>query len=189
MKTNKQTDAERSAPSSLQEALHTQPEAQVYVVLATRADGLSHTEAQTRLQEVGPNTLQKATPTPLVLEFLANFTHLMALLLWAAGLLAFLTQMPQLGIAIWLVNLINGGFSFWQEYKAERAVEALQRLLPASARVLRDGQEQSIPAEELVPGDVLSVSEGEHLSADARLVDRHRLMGGRAAVRGHRQRL
>ena len=51
----------------------------------------------------------------------------MALLLWVGGLLGFLAQMPQLGIAIWLVNLINGAFSFWQEYKAEQATAALRR--------------------------------------------------------------
>src|SRR5258708_32640409 len=151
MKPNKQASAERPSSLPLLEALHTQPETQVYAALATQDDGLSHTEARARLQETGPNVLQRATHTPLLLEFLANFTHLMALLLWAAGLLAFLTQMPQLGIAIWLVNLINGGFSFWQEYKAERAVEALQRLLPATVRVLRDGQVEQIPAAELVP--------------------------------------
>ena len=84
------------------------------------------------------------------------------------GLLGFLAQMPQLGVAIWLVNLINGAFSFWQEYKAEQATAALLRLLPTYARVVRDGQEQL--ADELVPGDVILLAEGEHISADGRLV-------------------
>jgi magnesium-transporting ATPase (P-type) len=60
--------------------------------------------------------------------------------------------MPQLGVAIWLVNLINSVFSFWQEYQAEQATAALQQLLPTYARVVRDGQEQRLLAEELVPG-------------------------------------
>lgn len=94
----------------------------------------------------------------------------MAVLLWAGGLVAFITQAPQLGMAIWLVNLINGVFSFWQEYHAEKATEALRQLLPSYARVAREGHEQRIPAEQLVPGDVLLLGEGDHLSADARLV-------------------
>ena len=94
----------------------------------------------------------------------------MALLLWVGGLLGFLAQMPQLGIAIWLVNLINGAFSFWQEYKAEQATAALRQLLPTYARVVRDGQEQRLLAEELVPGDVMLLAEGDHISADGRLV-------------------
>jgi magnesium-transporting ATPase (P-type) len=61
---------------------------------------------------------------PLVLTFLADFTHLMAILLWIGGLVAFLAQMPQLGIAIWMVNLINGAFGFWREYRAEQATAA-----------------------------------------------------------------
>ncbi len=79
--------------------------------------------------------------------------------------------MPQLAIAIWMVNVINGVFSFWQEFRAEKATEALKKMLPTYARVLRDGSEQKILAENLVPGDVILLSEGEHISADCRLVE------------------
>ena len=92
--------------------------------------------------------------------------------------MGFLAQMPQLGIAIWMVNVINGVFSFWQEFRAEKATEALRQLLPSYARVLRDGEEQRILAEELVPGDVMLLAEGDRISADARLVRRGRAAGG-----------
>jgi P-type Ca2+ transporter type 2C len=69
-----------------------------------------------------------------------------------------------------MVNVINEVFSFWQEYRAEKATEALRRLLPDHARILRDGEEQRILAEELVPGDVVLMAEGDRISADARLV-------------------
>ncbi|MDD1670984.1 MAG: cation-transporting P-type ATPase, partial [Methanomicrobiales archaeon] len=78
--------------------------------------------------------------------------------------------MPQLGIAIWMVNVINGFFSFWQEYQAEKATEALRRLLPHFVRVLRDGEEVRILADELVPGDLMVLSEGDRISADGRVV-------------------
>jgi len=123
----------------------------IYTALGTQPQGLTHAEAAARFQHYGPNTIRPVATTSLVRKFLANFTHLMALLLWVGGLLSFLAQMPQLGVAIWLVNLINGAFSFWQEYQAEQATAALLRLLPTYARVLREGQEQRLLAEELVP--------------------------------------
>ena len=94
----------------------------------------------------------------------------MAVLLWVGGFIGFIAGMPELGVAIWIVNLINGVFSFWQEYQAEKATEALRRLLPRYARVRRDGGEQRVRAEELVPGDVILLTEGDHISADGRLV-------------------
>jgi magnesium-transporting ATPase (P-type) len=149
----------------------TLPIAEVYQALDSRPAGLTQAEAAARLQRYGPNAIREVKGTPLVVKFLANFTHLMALLLWIGGVVAFIAQLPQLGVAIWLVNLINGAFSFWQEYKAEQATAALRRLLPTYARVLRDGSEQRVLAEEMVPGDVLLVVEGDHISADSRLVD------------------
>jgi magnesium-transporting ATPase (P-type) len=142
----------------------------VYEALAAHPEGLSRTEAAARLDRFGRNVIREIRGKALFPKFLANFTHLMALLLWAGGLIGFLAGMPQLGAAIWMVNLINGVFSFWQEYKAEKATEALKKLLPAFARVLREGAELRIRAEELVPGDLLLLSEGDHISADARLV-------------------
>lgn len=63
--------------------------------------------------------------------------------------------MPELGIAVWLVNVINGVFSFWQEFRAGKATEALRNMLPSYVRVIRDGQEQKIMAEDLVIGDIM----------------------------------
>ena len=146
------------------------PDAEVYGALGSRPHGLTPLEAEERLRRHGPNAIRRIRGKPLPLRLLANFTHLMAILLWAGGLIGFAAGLPQLGIAIWTVVVINGIFSFWQEYKAERATEALRKLLPAFARVLREGQERRIPAEKLVPGDVLLLSAGDHISADARLV-------------------
>jgi Ca2+-transporting ATPase len=166
------------------------PESDVYAALGSQPSGLSPAEAGLRLARHGRNTIREVKGKPLALRFLANFTHLMALLLWAGGLIGLLAHLPQLALAIWMVNVINGSFSFWQEYKAERATEALRRLLPHHALVLRDGEEVRLPAEELVPGDVLLLTEGEHISADARLVrgaelrvDQSTLTGESRAVR------
>ena len=160
------------------------PGSDVYPALESRMLGLTPMEAQERLARYGRNALQEVKGKPLYVKFLANFTHLMALLLWAGGIVAFFAGMPVLGVAIWMVNVINGAFSFWQEFKAEKATEALRQLLPAYVRVLRDGSEQRILAEELVPGDVMLFAEGDHVSADARLVEQSELQVDQATLTG-----
>jgi magnesium-transporting ATPase (P-type) len=162
---------EVSPEARLGVSIHTLPVPEVYRVLGTRPQGLTQAEAEERLERFGRNAIRELKRKPLYLKFLDNFTHLMAILLWIGGIVAFIAQMPQLGFAIWMVNLINGSFSFWQEYKAEKATEALRRLLTQYARVLRDGEERQILAEELVPGDIMVLAEGDHISADGRLVE------------------
>jgi potassium/sodium efflux P-type ATPase len=147
------------------------PTSEVYTALHTRPQGLTPKEAAERLSRYGPNTIREVKGKSLLLKFLANFVHLMAILLWIAGIVALIAQMPQLAFSIWAVNVINGAFSFWQEYRAEKATEAMRKLLPVYANVLRDGKMQRINAEELMPGDVMLLSEGDRISADARLVE------------------
>ncbi len=174
--------ATESAPSL--PAIYSVSPDQVYALLATRRSGLSDAEAQARLRDAGPNTIRKIQGVPLYRKLIANFTHLMAILLWVGGVLAFVAGMPELGWATWSVNVINGAFSFWQEYKAEKATEALRDLLPVYARVLRDGEEQRIPAAELIPGDLLVLAEGDHISADCRLVQEAELSVDQSTLSG-----
>lgn len=167
-----------------QDAIHRLLIGEVYTSLETRPSGLESSEATERLTRYGRNTIHEAKHKPIVFKLFANFTHLMALLLWVGGAVALVAQLPQLAIAIWLVNIINGVFSFWQEYRAEKATEALKRLLPAYARVLRDGQEQRVLAQELVPGDVMLLTEGDHVSADARVVEEAELQVNQSTLTG-----
>ncbi len=164
--------------------IHTLPVPAVYQALGTSAQGLTQAEAAARLQRFGRNTIREVKGKPLYLKLLANFTHLMALLLWAGGLVAFVAQMPQIGVAVWMVNLINGAFSFWQEYRAEKATAALRQLLPQYVRVWREGEEQRLLAEELAPGDVLFLEEGDRISADARLVEETELRVDQSTLTG-----
>ena len=142
----------------------------VFSALETSPAGLTQHEAESRQATGGKNLIEAAKRRSPVLAFLSNFTHLMAILLWAAGIIAFLAGMPELGVAVWLVNVINGCFSFWQEARASKATEALKKMLPAYASVVRDGAEQKILAEDLVVGDVMLLAEGDKISADARVV-------------------
>ncbi len=156
----------------------------VYVALDTTEQGLNAQQAAARLAQYGKNSLQEAKGRPLILKFVSNFTHLMAILLWGAGVIALLAKIPELAIAIWMVNVINGAFSFWQEFRAGKATEALKRMLPNHVRVLRDGQEHQLLAEELVPGDVILLAEGDRISADARLISADDLRVNQSTLTG-----
>lgn len=144
--------------------------AAVYEVLETHQEGLSANDAADRLEKIGANELPEPPHRPLRLRFLDQLTHFMALLLWVAGALAFISHTPALGWAIWLVIWVNAVFSFWQEFQAEQSLAALKKVLPMQVKVYREGRLQQIPARELVPGDVMQLEEGDRISADARLV-------------------
>ncbi len=156
-------------------ALTTLAPAAVYAALGSSRDGLAEDEARARLAHYGPNRLEEVPRRSVIRDLLAQLVHLFALLLWAAAAIAWLLGMPQLAWAIVGVIVINGLFSYWQEYEAERAVEALRALLPHQVLIRRDGLEQLIPAAEVVPGDLIVLTEGEAVPADARLVVAERL--------------
>ena len=138
--------------------------------LRSSRDGLSSREAARRLVVVGPNELVRRGGRRWPAELGRQLTHPLALLLWAAAALAALDGTWQLAVAIVVVVVINAAFAFAQERHAERAVEALAAYLPPQTQVVRDGQTQSVEARDLVPGDVVVLSEGDRFPADARLL-------------------
>jgi calcium-translocating P-type ATPase len=139
--------------------------------LRTSRTGLTQREAQRRLLQFGPNLLERRRRRRWLPELAHQFTHPLALLLWAAAGLAWIAGILAVAVAIVIVIAINAAFAFVQEMQAERAVEALSRYLPERVRVLRDGAPREVAANELVPGDVVLLGEGERISADARLLD------------------
>ena len=142
----------------------------VFKSLGTSQAGLASDQVSELQAKYGKNLIQAGKKKSPVIAFLSNFTHLMAILLWVAGIIAFVAGMPELGVAVWLVNLINGCFSFWQEHQADKATEALKKMLPSYVNVIRDGQQAQVLAEDLVPGDVMVLAEGDKISADGRVV-------------------
>ncbi|NWF61961.1 MAG: cation-transporting P-type ATPase [Fischerella sp.] len=160
---------------SFHQPVWTLPIEAVYESLGTTDNGLTEYEARQRFERYGANELPETIQRPMWLRFTDQLTHFMALLLWIAGILAFISRTPELGWAIWAVIWINAVFSFWQEYQAERALAALKKVLPIQVRVYRDGQLKQIPARELVRGDVMQLEEGDRISADARLVSAENL--------------
>ena len=119
---------------------------------------------------LGRNELSRPGRHSSLTLLAGNFTHLLALLLWIAALLAFVGSLPELGWAIIAVIVINGVFSFAQEYRASRLVEAIQRQVRQPCRVRRNGQLFAVDSAVLVPGDVVLLSEGDRVPADCRVV-------------------
>ncbi|MGV9330620.1 cation-translocating P-type ATPase [Nocardia sp. NPDC003726] len=133
--------------------------------------GLTTREAERRLIHYGPNILRRRGRRSPLRELARQFTHPLALLLWAAAVLAAAVGIVPVAIAIVVVIMINAGFAFAQERHAEQAVEALAAFLPPRAKVVRDGQVAEVGAIGVVPGDVLVIAEGDRICADARLLD------------------
>lgn len=152
--------------------------------LETSWEGLSSDEALARLSLYGKNELREQKKTPHWVRLLGHFRHTMALLLLVAGGLTFVVRDPVLGVFIWIVVIANAALSFWREYRAEAAMEALHRLLPQSSRVIREGAEVKIPADEIVPGDILVLAEGVRIPADGRVIEAYGLRTNNSTLTG-----
>jgi calcium-translocating P-type ATPase len=159
--------------------------------LGSSPRGLGAAEAARRLREFGPNRIERIRGEPVLRRFLKSFTHFFAILLWVAAGIALFAEWSQpgqgmgtLAAAIVGVILINGSFGFWQEYKAERTLAALARLLPAVVKTVRDGLVVLVPAEEVVPGDLLVLAQGDNIPADCRLIEAFGVRVNTATVTG-----
>ncbi len=159
--------------------------------LVSSENGLSDAEAAKRLSENGFNEISAVARTPLFMRFLGQFTHFLAILLWIGAGLSFLSAylhpgegMSRLGFAIIGVIFINAIFTFIQEYRAEKALEALKKLLPFYVRIIRSGAENKIQSREVVPGDIIMLAEGDMIPADARLIECSMMKVNNASLTG-----
>lgn len=164
---------------------------EVFKLLDTSWEGLTEDEARKRLLHFGYNEIKETRKSSLILKFLNQFTHFLAIVLWIAALLAFISDyihpgegMRHLGFAIVGVIFINAVFAFIQEYKAEKAIEKLKLMLPFYVKVIRCGVEKQIHAREIVPGDLIILSEGDKVPADARVIESNFLTVNNAPLTG-----
>ena len=144
--------------------------------VGTASLGLTDTEARARLARDGPNRLPPPRHPSSLRRFVDQLVHFFALMLWVAAVLAFVAGLPQLGVAIAVVVVLNAGFAFVQESRADRAAERLQGLLPQRVSVRRDGRRVQIEAADVVVGDVLLLEPGDRVPADASVVRAHSLL-------------
>lgn len=168
----------------LSQAWHSLEGEQTLDQLDSSEQGLSRDEAAKRLQHYGPNRLpQKQRRGPL-LRFLSHFHDVLIYIMIAAALITGLMQHWVDTVVIAAVVLINATIGFVQEGKAEKALEAIRGMLSSEARVIRDGAEQTIAAEEVVPGDVVLLRAGEKVPADLRLLEQRDLSIEEAILTG-----
>ncbi|WP_373069603.1 cation-translocating P-type ATPase [Sulfurimonas sp.] len=144
----------------------------------TSESGLSEADAKRRLNDFGANEIGTKEKKSYLKEYLKQYVQFFAILLEVAAVLAFIADsfVPNegndiLAYAIIAAVIINATFTFWQEYKADKAMEALLKLMPTIVTIVRDGENKSIDAKGLVPGDIIILEEGDKVAADAVILE------------------
>ena len=180
-------------PSSLTESdtRHLLSLDDLYQDLGSSADGLTGAEAATRLSRYGPNQLRVRKDVPEIVKFLREFTNFFALLLMVGGGLALLADYLDPGqgnlyiaCALFGVVFLNSTFTYLQEHQSEKIMESFQRMLPSTVVALRGGARVQVAAEDLVPGDIIHLSEGDRVPADCRLISANRLTVDMSSLTG-----
>jgi Ca2+-transporting ATPase len=146
--------------------------------------GLTTHEARTLLRQYGPNSIseeKKFRTIKLILNELFSLLNL--LLLFAAGLSIYINHITD-GVLIIAIVILNGGVSFWQEYKAEQTLHQLKHLTPNTVRVIRDGRELAISSDVIVPGDVIMLETGDKIPADGWVMDAYNFEVNESALTG-----
>ena len=176
------------------EVFHAKEVEEVLKSLNTPKKGLSSEEAERRLKEYGPNILQEKKRIGPFQIFLRQFQDIFVLMLLAAIVISLLSvYMKGLeanledyadAITIAVIVILNAVVGFVQEYRSERAMEALREYAAPRARVLRDGKEKIIPAEQVVPGDILLLESGDRIAADGRIIESFDLRTNEAVLTG-----
>jgi sodium/potassium-transporting ATPase subunit alpha len=170
------------SPAAAPENCHRQPLDTLYEDLGSGEAGLTDAEPEARLARFGANELRVRKDTPEIVKYLREFGNFFAILLIVGGCLALLADYLDPGqgnlyiaCALFGVVVLNSTFTYLQERQSEKIMESFQRMLPTMVVVLRDGEPDQVDANQLVPGDVILLSEGDRVPADCRLIEANRL--------------
>ncbi|QKI88385.1 cation-translocating P-type ATPase [Thiomicrorhabdus xiamenensis] len=158
--------------------LFREPVERVFAHLKSSPEGLNNGEIMRRLRDFGQNQIAQSKKKDYRIEYLKEYISFFPILLEVAGVLALVADYFQpgegndiLAYAVFAAVFINATFTFWQKFKADKAMEALLKLVRSEATVLRDGKTVNIDATQVVPGDILILSEGDKVAADAILFE------------------
>jgi len=150
----------------------------------TESGGLTQSEAQKRIAEYGRNELSTKKKLPIPIKFLQQFTDVFMIVLLIAATLSFIIGSNRDGIIMLIITFINAIIGFLQEYKAERIMESLEKLVQSPSKVNRDGKLQEIHQSELVPGDIIILDEGDKVPADIRIIESFNLRTNDVSLTG-----
>lgn len=162
---------------------------EVFGEVKSTENGLTSEQARRRSAETGENKLAEGKKTPLILRFLSQFADPMIIILIAAAVISAITsvlqkEFPSDVIIIMFVVIVNAILGVYQESKAEKAIEALQKMAAATTKVLRDGKVCEIPSEDLTVGDVVLLEAGDAVPADGRIFESASLKIEESALTG-----
>ncbi len=147
-------------------------------------NGLSSQEALNRLTKFGPNTLKEQGGKNALAIFISQFTSLLIIILFIASIISFALGHTLDASLIMTIVVLNGIVGFIQEYRVERTIRQLKKLISTDVTVIRDGSLQKIPSSQLVPGDLIVLEEGQKISADIRLTESYNLQTNEASLTG-----
>lgn len=159
------------AKTMVEEKWHALPEEDILEELKTSREGISFKEASKRLILYGVNALPVKAPPTIWNILLHQILNPLIFILIAAGIASLVIGEMADAVFIFIVIVLNSGMGAYQEYSAEKSAHSLQKMLKIRALVLREGQKKEIPAEELVPGDIVFLESGKKVPADIRLLD------------------
>lgn len=139
--------------------------------LSSSKNGISKQEASNRLQEIGPNKLEEFKKDPWYKKYARQFKDLLIILLLISSVVSFAFEDERVGFALLAIVFLNTYMGFRQEYKAEKIMESLEKLVVPTAKVIRGGKTEEISSTELVPGDIVFIEEGDSVPADIRIIE------------------
>lgn len=163
---------------------HALSESEIFKILETSKEGLSEEEAKRRLLKNGFNEIVRTKKRTAAEIFVSQFKSFLIILLLVATVISFILGELIDGIVILAVVIINTAMGFFQEYSAEKAVEALEKLTTPTSFVIRNGIKKEIPAKEIVPGDIVYLEEGVRVPADLRIIEQNELRIDESSVTG-----
>ena len=152
--------------------------------LSTSSTGLSDSKATTRLQTYGPNALSDIQGDPAWCKYLRQFKDLMIVLLSASAALSLYLGDARTAIVLMMIVIFNTTIGFMQEFKAEKIMQALEKLVKPRAEVYRNGNLEELDSSQLVPGDIVRITEGDSVPADLRLIQEMELSTNDFALTG-----
>ncbi len=157
---------------------------EVFEQLKSSKQGLDSKKASERLSDLGPNKLKKTRHFDAIKIFFEQFKSFLIIILIFAAILSFFMESKIDAIVIFAIIILNAGLGFFQEYKAEKAITELNKMMTPKARVFRNGRVVEINSENIVPGDIIILDEGDKVMADARLIETNGLKINEAALTG-----